>query len=63
MKWGILFWVWWNSMEPETGTWLEFANGGKAIVEEIWVSEEKNKSKRVGLQESQLGIWVRSFEI
>ena len=72
--------MWWNSasccefdgksMETETITWSEFPNGGKAIVEQILASEERNKSKRAGLWESQseirvekLTIWVRSFEI
>ena len=59
-----------KSMETETTTWSEFPNGGKAIVEQILVSEERNKSKRAELWESQSGIcvgkltiWVRSFEI
>ena len=72
--------MWWNgasccelfakSMETETATCSEFANGGKAIVEQILASEERNKSKIAGLLESQCGIrvgkltiWVRSFEI
>ena len=69
--------MWWNgfefdgeSMETEATTWSEFPSGGKAIVEQILVSEERNKSKRAGLWESQSGIrvgkltiWVRSFEI
>ena len=57
-------------METEKTTWSEFANGGKAIVEEILASEKRNKSKRPGLWESQSGIqvgnqtiWVRPFEI
>ena len=56
-------------METETKTWSEFPNGGKAIVEQILASEEKNKFKRAGLWKSQSGIrvgmltiWVRSFE-
>ena len=37
-------------------TWSEFTNGGKAIVEQILVSEEINKPKRAGLrEESQSG--------
>ena len=55
-------------METETTTWSEFPNGGKAIVEQIPVSEEINKSKRAKLYESHSGIqvgkstfWVRSF--
>ena len=72
--------MWWNgashcefdqkSTEIKTATWSEFPNGGKAIVEQILASEERKKSKRVGLWESQSGIqvgkltiWVRSFEI
>ena len=72
--------MWWNkasccdfygkSMETETATWLEFPNGGKAIVEQILASEVTNKSRRLGLWESQSGIqvgnltiWVRSFAI
>ena len=57
-------------METEKTAWSEFPNGGKAIVEQILASEERNKSKRAGLWESQSGIrvgkltiWVRSFEI
>ena len=59
-----------KSMETETTTWSEFPNRGKAIIEQILASEERNKSKRAGLWESQSGIqlgkltfWVRSFEI
>ena len=58
-----------KSIETETTT-SEFPIGRKAIVEQILVSEERNKSKRAGLWESQSGIrvgkltiWVRSFEI
>ena len=35
-------------METEKTT-SEFPNGGKAIVEQILVSEERSKSKRAGL--------------
>ena len=59
-----------KSMESETTTWSEFPNGGKAIAEQILASEERNKSERAGLWESNSGIqvgkltmWVRSFEI
>ena len=59
-----------KSMEIETATWSKFPNGGNANVEQILVSEERKKSKRAGLWESQCGIWVgkltiwvRSFEI
>ena len=37
-----------ESVEIETTTWSEFPNRRKAIVEEILISEEINKSKRVG---------------
>ena len=43
-------------METETTTCSEFPNRGKTIGEQILVSEEINKTKRVGLQESQSGI-------
>ena len=59
-----------ESMETEKTTWSEFPNGGKAIVEQILVSEERSKSKRAGLWEAQSGIgvekltiWVSSFQI
>ena len=45
-------------MESEATTWSEFPNGGKAIVEQILTSEERNKSKRAGLWESQSEIRV-----
>ena len=38
-----------ESMETETTTQSEFPNGGKAIVEQLLASEEKNKSKRAVL--------------
>ena len=47
-----------KSMETETIPWSEFPNGGKAIVEQILASEERSKSKRAGLWESQSGISV-----
>ena len=40
-------------METETTTWSEFHNGGRAIVEQIQASVERNKSKRAGLWESK----------
>ena len=57
-------------METKATTWMEFPNGGKAIVKQILVPEERNKSQRAGLWESQsriqvgkLTIWVKSFDI
>ena len=59
-----------TSMETDKTTWSEFPNGGKAFAEKIIASEQRNKSKRAGLWESQSGIrigkltiWARSFEI
>ena len=52
-----------KSMETETTTWSEFPNGGKAIVEQILASEERNKTKRAGPWESQSGIWVGKLTI
>ena len=57
-------------MEHPIVTWLEFSSGQKAIVGQIVAFEERIKSKRAGLWESQsriqvgkLTIWVRSFVI
>ena len=47
-----------KSMETETTTWSEFPNGGKAIVEQILVSEEINKSKIAGAWDPVSGIQV-----
>ena len=44
-----------KSMENETLSWSEFLNGRKAIVEQILLSEEINKSKSAGLWESKSG--------
>ena len=59
-----------KSMDTETKTWSEFPNGGKTIVEQMLVPEERKKSKRAGLWESQSGnrvgkltTWLRSFEL
>ena len=38
-----------TSMETDKTTWSEFPNGGKAILKQILVSEEINKSKIAGL--------------
>ena len=50
-----------KSIETEIITWSEFPYGGKAIVEQILVSEKRNKSKRAGLWETQSEIWVRKL--
>ena len=52
-----------KSMETETTTWSEFPNGGKVIVEQTLALEERNKSKRAGLWESQPALWVRKLTI
>ena len=38
-----------ESMETATTTRSEFSNGEKTIVEQTLASEERNKSKRIGL--------------
>ena len=43
-------------MKTETTTRSEFPNGVETIVEQIRASEERKKSKKTGLRESQLGI-------
>ena len=71
MKRNIPLWIWRKVMETETKTWSKFRNGGKAIVEQILVSKERNQlSKRAGLWQSQSGIrvgkltiWLMLFEI
>ena len=47
-----------KSVGSETSTWSEFANGKKVK----WYCQ-RNKSKRTGLWESQLGIWVWKLTI
>ena len=44
---GILFIG--KSMETEATVCSEFPNGGKAVVAQILLSEEMNKSERAGL--------------
>ena len=46
-----------KSMETWTTTRLEFLHGGKTIVQQILASEEINKSKRLGLVESQFFLF------
>ena len=50
-------------METKTTPWSEFPNGGKATVEQILESVERNKFKRAGLWESKLGIWVGKLPV
>ena len=45
-----------KSIETETKAWSELPNGEEANVEQILAPNEINKSKRVGLWESQSGI-------
>ena len=54
-------------MKTKTQTWSEFSNRGKAIVEQILASEEKNPIDQDCENHSliwvgKLKIWVRSFE-
>ena len=43
-------------MEIETATWSEFPNEGKAIVEQILVSEEKINPKEQDCENHSLGF-------
>ena len=54
MRWNRASCCEFDGKSMETETWSEFSNGGKAIVEQILASEERNKSKRAGLWES---VW------
>ena len=70
MKYGSSSEFYEKSMETETTTWSEFPNEEKSIVEQMLVSDDRNRSKRAGLWESQSGIrvgkltiWVRLFKI
>ena len=45
-----------KSIETRTTAWSEFPNGGEAIVEQVSAPQERNKSKRAGLWESQSEI-------
>ena len=70
MKYGSSSEFYGKSMETETTTWSEFPNEEKSIVEQMLVSDDRNRSKRAGLWESQSGIrvgkltiWVRLFKI
>ena len=60
LKWGILSWIIWKVNENWETTWSEFLNGGKAIVEQILASEERNKFKRALLWES---VWDPSRKV
>ena len=46
-----------KSMETEATTWSEFHNRGKAIVGQMLVSEERNKSKR------EVTVWATSGKV
>ena len=50
-------------METETTALSEFPSGGKAIVEQILAPEERKKSERVGLWDSQSGVQVGKLTI
>ena len=55
-------------MEIETTNWSKFSNAGKATVEQILQSKERNKCERANCTKSRILagksiIWVRLFEI
>ena len=69
MKRGILLWIWWKVNENWDNNMIKISQWRENILEQILASEERNKSKRAGLWESQSGIrirrltiWVRLFE-
>ena len=49
MKWGFVVSLTESQWKLRQQQWREFPNRGKTIVEQIPASEERNKSKRVGL--------------
>ena len=70
IKQDILFWVWWKVNGNSDNNMIRISKGGKGIVEQILVPEDRNKYKTAGPWESQSGvgvakltIWVRSFKI
>ena len=67
MKWNRVFHFELDgkSMETETATWSEFdcRTPLNAIVEQIVASEERKKSKRAGLWQSQSEIRVGKLTI
>ena len=69
MKRGILLWIWWKVNGNWDNNMIKISQWRENILEQILASEERNKSKRAGLWESQSGIrirrltiWVRLFE-
>ena len=69
MKRGILLWIWWKVNGNWDNNMIKISQWRENIIEQILASEERNKSKRAGLWESQSGIrirrltiWVRLFE-
>ena len=69
MKRGILLWIWWRVNGNWDNNMIKISQWRENILEQILASEERNKSKRAGLWESQSGIrirrltiWVRLFE-
>ena len=63
MKRDIPFWIWRNVNGNWDNKMIRFPNRGKAIVEQIPASEERNKSKRARTWESQSGIRVGKLTI
>ena len=70
IKWGIPLWIWWKVNGNWDNNMITISQWRGSFVEQILASEDRNKSIRVGLWESQSGIpvgkltiWVRSFKI
>ena len=54
MKQGIPFWACWKVSGNQGNNMIRFSSGGRALVEQFLVSEERKKSKRAGL-------WLRDL--
>ena len=69
MKWGIPMWIWWNVYINWDNNMISISKRRERHRKTILASEERKKTKKAGLWESQCGIWVgrltiwvRSFE-
>ena len=63
IKQDILFWVWWKVNGNSDNNMIRISNGGKGIVEQILVPEDRNKYKTAGPWKSQSGIGVAKLTI
>ena len=52
-----------KSTETEATIWSELSNEARSAFQQILGSEDRNRSKKKGLWEGELFIWVRSIQI